>query len=112
MIELFPLLYYISYGCNKANFPHENTSQVYEEYNSENFREHRIKNKKLLIKEFGVDIVRLWVLSSDYKSDVSISKNIMKQVSEVYRKIRNTARYILGNISDFDIIKLVRRVYE
>ena len=56
-----------------------------------------------LIKEFGADIVRLWVLSSDYKSDVSISKSIMKQVSEVYRKIRNTARYILGNISDFDI---------
>ena len=49
---------YISYGCNKANFPHENTSQVYEEYNSENFREHRIKNKKLLIKEFGVDRIK------------------------------------------------------
>ena len=56
-----------------------------------------------LIKEFGVDILRLWVLSSDYKSDVSISKSIMKQVSEVYRKIRNTARYILGNINDFDV---------
>ena len=60
-----------------------------------------------LIKEFGVDIVRLWVLSSDYKSDVSISTNIMKQVSEVYRKIRNTARYILGNISDYDVNKSV-----
>ena len=56
-----------------------------------------------LIKEFGVDIIRLWVLSSDYKSDVSISNSIMKQVSEVYRKIRNTARYILGNIDDFDV---------
>jgi len=56
-----------------------------------------------LIREFGVDIVRLWVLSSDYKSDVSISTNIMKQVSEVYRKIRNTARYILGNISDYNV---------
>ena len=56
-----------------------------------------------LIKEFGVDILRLWVLSSDYKSDVSISNSIMKQVSEVYRKIRNTARYILGNIDDFDV---------
>ncbi|MBQ8042605.1 MAG: class I tRNA ligase family protein, partial [Clostridia bacterium] len=60
-----------------------------------------------LIKEFGVDIVRLWVLSSDYKSDVSISKNIMKQVSEVYRKIRNTARYILGNISDYNVNEMV-----
>ena len=61
-----------------------------------------------LIKEFGVDIVRLWVLSSDYKSDVSISKNIMKQVSEVYRKIRNTARYILGNISDYNVNEPVK----
>ncbi len=60
-----------------------------------------------LIKEFGVDILRLWVLSSDYKSDVSISKGIMKQVAEVYRKIRNTARYILGNIHDLDVNNLV-----
>lgn len=56
-----------------------------------------------IIKEFGVDVLRLWVLSSDYKSDVSVSKNIMKQVAETYRKIRNTARYILGNINDFDV---------
>ncbi len=62
---------------------------------------------KDLIKEFGADIVRLWVLSSDYKSDVSISKGIMKQVAEVYRKIRNTARYILGNIYDLDVNNLV-----
>lgn len=58
---------------------------------------------KDMIKEFGADILRLWVLSSDFKSDVSVSKGIMKQVAEVYRKIRNTARYILGNISDFDV---------
>ena len=56
-----------------------------------------------IIKEFGADILRLWVLSSDYKSELTLSKNILKQVSEVYRKIRNTARYILGNISDFDV---------
>ena len=56
-----------------------------------------------MIKQYGVDILRLWVLSSDYQSDVSISKDIMKQVAEVYRKIRNTARYILGNINDFDV---------
>lgn len=62
---------------------------------------------KDMIQEFGTDILRLWVLSSDYQSDVSISKNIMKQVSEVYRKIRNTARYILGNIADYDITKPV-----
>jgi isoleucyl-tRNA synthetase len=58
---------------------------------------------KDVIKESGADVLRLWVLSSDYKSDVSGSKNIIKQVTEVYRKIRNTARYILGNISDFDV---------
>ena len=56
-----------------------------------------------MIKQYGADILRLWVLSSDYQSDVSISKDIMKQVAEVYRKIRNTARYILGNTDDFDV---------
>ena len=56
-----------------------------------------------VIKESGADVLRLWVLASDYKSDVSVSKNIIKQVTEVYRKIRNTARYILGNIYDFDV---------
>ena len=55
-----------------------------------------------IIKEFGADILRLWVASSDYKSDIKISKDLLKQVSEGYRKIRNTARYILGNISDFN----------
>ena len=55
-----------------------------------------------IVKEYGADILRLWVLSSDFKSDVSISKGILKQISEVYRKIRNTARYILGNTCDYD----------
>ncbi len=55
-----------------------------------------------VIKEYGADILRLWVLSSDYQSDVSLSKNILVQITEVYRKLRNTARYILGNIFDFD----------
>lgn len=56
-----------------------------------------------LINQYGADIVRLWALSSDYTSDVSISDGIIKQVAEVYRKIRNTARYILGNTNDFDV---------
>ena len=55
-----------------------------------------------IIKEYGADILRLWVLSSDYQSDVSLSKDILKQITEVYRKIRNTARYILGNTYDFN----------
>ncbi len=56
-----------------------------------------------IIKEYGADILRLWVLSSDYKNEISLSKDILKQMSETYRKIRNTARYILGNINDFDV---------
>ena len=56
-----------------------------------------------IINESGADVLRLWVLSSDYKSDVSVSKGIIKQVTEVYRKIRNTARYILGNTYDFPV---------
>ena len=55
-----------------------------------------------IIKEYGADILRLWVLSSDFKSDISVSRDILKQISEAYRKIRNTARYILGNTSDFN----------
>lgn len=55
-----------------------------------------------IIKDYGADILRLWVLSSDFKSDISLSKDILKQISEAYRKIRNTARYILGNTSDYD----------
>lgn len=61
-----------------------------------------------MIKEYGADILRLWVLSSDYKSELALSKGILKQVSEVYRKIRNTARYILGNTNDFDVNKPVK----
>ncbi|MBQ7033003.1 MAG: isoleucine--tRNA ligase [Clostridia bacterium] len=55
-----------------------------------------------IIRDFGADILRLWVVSADFKTDMRISKEILKQMSEVYRKIRNTARYILGNIHDFD----------
>ena len=56
-----------------------------------------------IIKEYGADILRLWVLSSDYKNEISLSKDILKQMSETYRKIRNTASYILGKINDFDV---------
>ena len=55
-----------------------------------------------IIEQYGADILRLWVASSDYHSDVRISFEYLKQLSDGYRKIRNTARYILGNISDFD----------
>lgn len=55
-----------------------------------------------IINKFGADILRLWVASSDYHSDIRISPDILKQLSEAYRKIRNTAKYILGNLSDFN----------
>ncbi|MDL2293448.1 isoleucine--tRNA ligase [Ruminococcaceae bacterium OttesenSCG-928-D13] len=55
-----------------------------------------------VISQYGADIVRLWVAASDYQVDVRISKDILKQLSEAYRKIRNTARFILGNLGDFD----------
>ncbi len=55
-----------------------------------------------VVKQYGADILRLWVASSDYHADIRVSTDILKQLSEVYRKIRNTARFILGCISDFD----------
>ena len=55
-----------------------------------------------IVKQYGADILRLWVASSDYHADIRVSQDILKQLSEIYRKIRNTARFILGNISDFN----------
>ena len=55
-----------------------------------------------VIQQYGADVLRLWVASADYQSDITISREILKQMSEAYRKIRNTARYILGNLYDFD----------
>ena len=60
-----------------------------------------------LIKEFGADIVRLWAGSSDYHADVRCSKEIFKQLSQNYLKFRNTARYCLGNLNEFDPNNLV-----
>lgn len=55
-----------------------------------------------LIKKSGADILRLWVSAEDYRNDIRISNEIMSRLSEAYRKIRNTAKYLLGNIHDFD----------
>ena len=59
-------------------------------------------NPDSIIKEYGADILRLWAASSDYHSDIRISKDILKNITEGYRKIRNTFRFLLGNLSDFD----------
>jgi isoleucyl-tRNA synthetase len=55
-----------------------------------------------VMEQLGADILRLWVASVDYRSDVRVSDSILKQVAEVYRKIRNTFRYLLGNVNGFD----------
>src|SRR5699024_12269090 len=53
-------------------------------------------------KQLGTDMLRLWVSSVDYKADLRISQEILKQISESYRKIRNRFRFLLGNLNDFD----------
>ena len=55
-----------------------------------------------VVKKYGAELVRLWVASSDYRVDVRVSDAIFKQLSETYRKIRNTARILLANLGDFD----------
>lgn len=55
-----------------------------------------------IMDQLGTDILRLWVASVDYQADVRISDAILKQIAEVYRKIRNTFRFLLGNLYDFD----------
>ncbi|GLY10559.1 isoleucine--tRNA ligase [Pseudobacillus badius] len=54
-----------------------------------------------VMKQLGADILRLWVASVDFQADVRVSDAILKQVAEVYRKIRNTFRFLLGNLADF-----------
>ncbi|MFH2093000.1 MAG: isoleucine--tRNA ligase [Pseudomonadota bacterium] len=63
-----------------------------------------------VIKQYGADVLRLWAASADYRQDVSISDNIIKQLSDSYRRIRNTCRFMLGNFSDFDLKTDIRPV--
>ena len=58
-----------------------------------------------VINNLGADILRLWVASTDYSSEMSISDQILKRNSDAYRRIRNTARFLLGNLNDFDPTK-------
>jgi isoleucyl-tRNA synthetase len=55
-----------------------------------------------IIKDYGADILRLWVAASDYSEDIRISPEILNRLAEAYRKIRNTARFILSNLYDFN----------
>ncbi len=55
-----------------------------------------------VIKNYGADILRLWVASVDYSMDIKVGDTMFKQLSDIYRNLRNTSRYILGNLHDFD----------
>jgi isoleucyl-tRNA synthetase len=55
-----------------------------------------------VIEKYGAEILRLWVSASDYREDIRISDNILRQLSDAYRRIRNTSRFMLGNLYDFD----------
>ena len=54
-----------------------------------------------MIKKYGADVLRLWVSSENYTEDVSISEEMLNRMSEAYRRIRNTFRFILGNLVRF-----------
>ena len=58
-----------------------------------------------VIKQYGADILRLWVASVDYSLDIKLGDSMFKQLSDIYRNLRNTSRYMLGNLSDFDPAK-------
>ena len=58
-----------------------------------------------IIKQYGAEILRLWVSTEDYRTDISISMDMMKRIADAYRRIRNTCRYMLGNLHDFDPAK-------
>jgi isoleucyl-tRNA synthetase len=57
---------------------------------------------KAVIDKFGAEILRLWVSAADYRDDIRISDAILKQLSDAYRRIRNTSRFMLGNLADFN----------
>ncbi len=58
-----------------------------------------------IITKYGADILRLWVSAEDYRDDIRISNEILERLSEAYRRIRNTCRFLLGNVADFDPAK-------
>src|SRR3972149_574796 len=58
-----------------------------------------------IIKKYGAEVLRLWVVAEDYRSDIRISTEILDRLTESYRKIRNTFRYLVGNLYDFDPVR-------
>ena len=58
-----------------------------------------------VIDQYGAEVLRLWVASENYQDDVKVSDEILKHVSDAYRKMRNTLRFLLSNLYDFDPAK-------
>ena len=69
-------------------------------------------NPQDVVKEYGADILRLWVASTDFRNDMAASQNILKQVREAYLKIRNTCRFLLSNLNDFKIQDTSNKIQE
>ncbi len=69
-----------------------------------------IISPKQLIDTYGADILRLWCASTDYTKEISVSDEIMKRVADGYRRIRNTSRFFIGNLNDFDASKQMLEV--
>lgn len=65
-----------------------------------------------IIKGYGAEILRIWVASEDYRDDIRISKEILNRLTEAYRKIRNTCRFLIGNLYDFDNVDHSDRLQE
>ena len=61
-----------------------------------------VMSPQKVIKDLGADIIRLWVSSTDYRAEMNISREILNRTADAYRRMRNTARYLLGNLADFD----------
>ena len=61
-----------------------------------------VTDPQKIMDQSGADILRLWVVASDYTQDLSVGPNILKQMSDLYRRLRNTFRYLLGNLNDFN----------
>src|SRR4029077_9961488 len=56
---------------------------------------------EVMVERYGADVLRLYVASMDYADDISVSERGIKEMSEAYRKVRNTFRYLLGNLEDY-----------
>lgn len=65
-----------------------------------------------VITQYGADILRIWVVNSDYSEDLRIGPEIVKQQADIYRRLRNTLRYIIGNLAEFDTAERIDNVQE